>query len=1191
MSTRLLPNLKQRYLDHNGQPLAGGKVYSYIASTVTPAATYTDQSGSTPNTNPVILDANGEANIWVAAGSFKFVLTDANDVVQWTTDSVTSASATGGSDASAAAASADAASTSAAAAAASAAAAAAVIPSQTGNANKVLRTNGTSTSWALVDLTANVSGVLPIANGGTGQTTQQASMDALAGTQSSGKYLRSDGTHTTLSTIQVSDVPTLNQNTTGTASNVTGTVAIANGGTGQTAKAAAFDALSPNTTLGDTAYHNGTNNVRLAGNTTTTKKYLAQTGNGTVSAAPTWAQPAFSEISGSVASSQMPALTGDVTTSAGATATTIAAGAVDNSKVAAAAGIVDSKLATISTAGKVSNSATTATSANTASAIVARDASGNFTAGTITATLSGNSTNVTGTVAIANGGTGQTTANASLNALLPTQTANAGKVLQTDGSNTSWVAGGSGGAPDVSTATGTLAIAHGGTGQTTAGAAFDALSPNTTLGDVAYRGSSNNVRLAGNTTTTKKFLTQTGDGTNSAAPSWGTLAAGDVPTLNQNTTGSAASLSVTLAIGSGGTGQTTANAALNALLPTQTSANGKVLQSDGTNSSWVTPTSGGSPDMSSAINTLAIANGGTGQTTASAAANALLPTQSGNSGKILQTDGTNVSWAAAGSGTDVSTASGTLAIAHGGTGQTTQTAAFDALAPTTTLGDTLYYDGSDNVRLAGNTTSTKKFLTQTGDGTNSAAPSWGALAAGDVPTLNQNTTGTAANVTGTVAVANGGTGSGTANTGFANLSPMTTKGDIISRSSTVPVRIAVGGDGQVLQGDTGAAGGVSWNSLPSFANLGENLSITASVASSALTVTIVQFGGSSTGSGTTAHARLSMRHATLSNGSQNRFDIQTTVSVTIPSGTTIGTVSGRDEVIYVYAIDSVSGTTAVLGLSLARFDDTVVQSSSAVSGGSSRTTMYSTAAKTSRPIRLLGYLVSNQTTAGTWAAAPTTIATTSSFPYKLPTVQTFTSGSGTYTLPAAPAPAWIRVRMVGGGGGGGGTGTASQAAGGTGGNTTFGSFTAGGGTGGGLGSGAGNGTGGAGGAASGSPTVGLSGADGGGSIVIGASPSGQPAGGSGGNSAFGGGGNSYGSAAGGAGKTNSGGGGSGGGGNSTVYAAGGGGAGAYLETFITNPVATYSYGVGAGGTAGTVGTSGLAGGAGGSGAIIVEEYY
>lgn len=79
-----------------------------------------------------------------------------------------------------------------------------------------------------------------------------------------------------------------------------------------------------------------------------------------------------------------------------------------------------------------------ATDANTASKVVARDASGNFSAGTITATLNGNATNVTGTVAIVNGGTGQTTANAAFNALAPNQTGNNGKYLTTDGTNTSW---------------------------------------------------------------------------------------------------------------------------------------------------------------------------------------------------------------------------------------------------------------------------------------------------------------------------------------------------------------------------------------------------------------------------------------------------------------------------------------------------------------------------------------------------------------------------------------------------------------------------------------------------------------------------------------------------------------------------------------------------------------------------------
>lgn len=76
---------------------------------------------------------------------------------------------------------------------------------------------------------------LPLANGGSGQTTAQLAMNAFAGAVTSGSYLRGDGTNVVMSTIQAADVPTLNQNTTGTAANVTGVVAIANGGTNATA--------------------------------------------------------------------------------------------------------------------------------------------------------------------------------------------------------------------------------------------------------------------------------------------------------------------------------------------------------------------------------------------------------------------------------------------------------------------------------------------------------------------------------------------------------------------------------------------------------------------------------------------------------------------------------------------------------------------------------------------------------------------------------------------------------------------------------------------------------------------------------------------------------------------------------------------------------------------------------------------
>ena len=115
-------------------------------------------------------------------------------------------------------------------------------------------TPSTATSGAVT-----VAGTLAIANGGTGETTRQAAMDALAGAVTSGQYLRGNGADVVMSAIQAADVPTLNQNTTGTAANVTGTIAIANGGTGQTTQQAALNALSGTQTANRVLRSNGTN--------------------------------------------------------------------------------------------------------------------------------------------------------------------------------------------------------------------------------------------------------------------------------------------------------------------------------------------------------------------------------------------------------------------------------------------------------------------------------------------------------------------------------------------------------------------------------------------------------------------------------------------------------------------------------------------------------------------------------------------------------------------------------------------------------------------------------------------------------------------------------------------------------------------------------------------------------------------
>ena len=88
------------------------------------------------------------------------------------------------------------------------------VPSTTGS--------GASGTWgiSITGNAANVTGTVAIANGGTGQTTAATAITALTGTQTSGYYLRSDGTNAALGAIQAADVPTLNQNTTGQAGSV-----------------------------------------------------------------------------------------------------------------------------------------------------------------------------------------------------------------------------------------------------------------------------------------------------------------------------------------------------------------------------------------------------------------------------------------------------------------------------------------------------------------------------------------------------------------------------------------------------------------------------------------------------------------------------------------------------------------------------------------------------------------------------------------------------------------------------------------------------------------------------------------------------------------------------------------------------------------------------------------------------------
>lgn len=80
------------FVDGDGAPCAGCTLATYAAGTTTPLATYTDATGTSQNTNPIILDAAGGANIWLGANSYKLILKDASGATIWSVDQIRSGS-------------------------------------------------------------------------------------------------------------------------------------------------------------------------------------------------------------------------------------------------------------------------------------------------------------------------------------------------------------------------------------------------------------------------------------------------------------------------------------------------------------------------------------------------------------------------------------------------------------------------------------------------------------------------------------------------------------------------------------------------------------------------------------------------------------------------------------------------------------------------------------------------------------------------------------------------------------------------------------------------------------------------------------------------------------------------------------------------------------------------------------------
>jgi len=363
-----------------------------------------------------------------------------------------------------------------------------------------------------------------------------------------------------------------------------------------------------------------------------------------------------------------------------------------------------------------------------------------------------------------------------------------------------------------------------------------------------------------------------------------------------------------------------------------------------------------------------------------------------------------------------------------------------------------------------------------------------------------------------------------------------------------------------------------------------NMQIQASVASNAMTVALKTASGNNAGA--LDPIRVAFRSTTLTSSLPVLRTVTGAASIVVPSSATLGQVNTVATRIYVYLIDNAG--TPELAVSATKYGETDLVSTTAISSSAtSRLVMYSTTARSNVAARLIGFIDNTQTTAGTWATAPTQVQLYPLLVYKKPYDEILTNtAGGTVNTPLGCT--WFEIEGCGGGGGGGGSGGGGVSAG-VGGNTSaFGGtiLSYGGGSGGGLSGGAGGG----GGTYSHSLPSGwtaMSYAGGGGVGTGTQNTSNAPmCGGAGGNNIFAGGAKGAGYASNGSlGETYTGGGGGGGGNNNTLGVGGGGGGGASAagRAKCILPLGSYAWTCGSGGGGGSAGSSGLPGAAGAQG--------
>jgi hypothetical protein len=431
-----------------------------------------------------------------------------------------------------------------------------------------------------------LAGTLAIGSGGTGQTTQAAAITALAGTQTSGYYLRSNGTNTLLAAIQAGDVPALSyvssvSGTTGRTTSsggltpaidlVSGIATPGTTGSSTLVPVITIDTYGRVTSITTAANPQGTVTSVAALTLGTTGTDLSSTvATGTTTPVITLNVPTASASNrGALSAADWTTFnnkgSGTVTSVTGTSPVTSSGGTTPAISLATGYGDTQNPYAS-KTAAYVLAAPSGVAGVPTFRAIVSTDVP------TLNQNTSGTAANITAT------------SNSTITTL---------SALSLPGSQVSGNISG-----NAANVTGTVAIANGGTGQTTAAAAFNALSPITTAGDLIL---GNGVNSATRLAIGANSYVLTSNGTTA---SWQASSGGGVSSFSAGTTGftpstattGAITLAGTLGIANGGTSVTT------------TPTNGQLLIGNGTNYTVATLTAGSNITITNSAGGITIAS-------------------------------------------------------------------------------------------------------------------------------------------------------------------------------------------------------------------------------------------------------------------------------------------------------------------------------------------------------------------------------------------------------------------------------------------------------------------------------------------------------------------------------------------------------------------------------------------------------